>query len=61
MKGKKNLNEENLNNKNSYNELLAIYNRYYGEYKPRESKDNTVSKEADMGEGKLFTKFIMKK
>ena len=61
MKGKKNLNEEKLNNENSYNELLTIYNRYYGEYKPRESQDNKVSKESEMGEGKLFTKLIMKK
>lgn len=61
MEGKKNLNEEKIKNENSYNELLTIYNRYYGEYKPRESQDNKASKESDMDEGKLFTKLIMKK
>ena len=61
MEGKKNLNEEHINSKNSYNELLAIYNRYYGEYKSEESQDKPLSKESDMDEGKLFTRFIMKK
>ena len=58
MKNKKNLNEEKQSVENTYNELLSIYNNHFGEYKPRESQNNPVSKESDMGEGKLFTKFI---
>jgi hypothetical protein len=61
MMSKKNLTEENISNQNSYNELLKIYNRYYGEYKPSEPQNKPESKESDMGEGKLFTKLIMKK
>lgn len=42
-----------------------VYKELFGEYQPDEfspkvgTKNKT--KEADMGEGKLFTKFIMKK
>ena len=34
----------------SYNDLLSIYNRHYGEYKPQKSQDAPVSKEVEMGE-----------
>jgi hypothetical protein len=61
MRNKKILKEEKSDIQNSYNDLLSIYNRYYGEYKPQKSEDKSVSKEADMDEGKLFTKFILKK
>ena len=61
MGNKKILKEEVSDIKNSYNDLLQIYNRHYGEYKSNEPKDAPVSKESDMDEGKLFTKFIMKK
>ena len=61
MGNKKILKEDKSTIENSYNDLLKIYNRHYGERTPSESQDNSVSKESDMGEGKLFTKFIMKK
>jgi hypothetical protein len=61
MGNKKILKEDKSTIENSYNDLLKIYNRHYGEYKSSESQDAPVSKESDMGEGKLFTKFIMKK
>lgn len=61
MENKKILKEDKSSIESSYNDLLQIYNRHYGEYKPSESQDNSVSKESDMDEGKLFTKFIMKK
>jgi hypothetical protein len=61
MRSKKILKEEKSTMENSYNDLLNIYNRYYGEYKPQKSQDEPVSKETEMGEGKLFTNLIMKK
>jgi len=40
-----------------------VYRELFGEYQPRElsPKTRTKNKESDMDEGKLFTKFIMKK
>jgi hypothetical protein len=61
MENKKILKEEKSDIQNSYNDLLQIYNRHFGEYKSNESQDKPISKESDMDEGKLFTKFIMKK
>jgi hypothetical protein len=61
MGNKKILKEDKSTIENSYNDLLKIYNRHYGEYQSNETQDKSVSKESDMDEGKLFTKFIMKK
>jgi len=61
MENKKILKEEKSDIQNSYNDLLQIYNRHFGEYSSNEPQDKPVSKESDMDEGKLFTKFIMKK
>ena len=61
MRNKKILKEEKSEMESSYNDLLSIYNRHYGEYKPQKSQDAPASKEVEMGEGKLFTKFITKK
>jgi hypothetical protein len=61
MGNKKILKEDKSTIENSYNDLLKIYNRHYGEYKSNEPQDAPVSKESDMDEGKLFTKFITKK
>ena len=62
MENNKNISNKNLINKNSFD---RVYKELFGEYQPDEfspkvdTKNKT--KEADMGEGKLFTKFIMKK
>jgi hypothetical protein len=61
MENKKILKEDKSSIENSYNDLLQIYNRHYGEYAPSETQDKPVSKESDIDEGKLFTKFITKK
>jgi hypothetical protein len=58
-------NNKNISNKNSMNESSfdRVYRELFGEYQPRElsPKTRTKNKESDMDEGKLFTKFIMKK
>ena len=58
-------NNKNISNKNSLNESSfdKVYRELFGEYQPRElsPKARTKNKESDMDEGKLFTKFIMKK
>lgn len=59
--------EKNINNpkKKSINEssIESIYTQLFGEYQPDEFSPKAESKikESDIDEGKLFTKFIMKK
>jgi hypothetical protein len=59
--------EKNINNpkKKSINEssIESIYTQLFGEYQPDEfsPKAESKTKESDIDEGKLFTKFIMKK
>jgi hypothetical protein len=59
--------EKNSSNKKSINEssIENIYTQLFGEYQPDEFSPKAESenkiKESDIDEGKLFTKFIMKK
>lgn len=61
MEKKKNIAQKDSLNENS---LKAIYAKYFGEYQPDEyspKSEPKQSKESEMDEGKLFTRFIMKK
>ena len=62
MENKKNSQGKKLVNENS---IEGLYTKYFGEYQPDKfspkSNEASVSKESDMDEGKLFTKFILKK
>jgi hypothetical protein len=62
MENKKHTTKKNLINESSYEKLLKIYNQLFGEYKhSSKTQDKPTSNETDIDEGKLFTKFIMKK
>ena len=58
-------NNKNISNKDSVNEssIEKIYTQLFGKYQPDEftPKAETKTKEADMGEGKLFTKYLANK
>jgi hypothetical protein len=58
-------NNKNTPNKNSINanSFDRIYKELFGEYQPDEfsPKAPNKTKKSDVDEGKLFTKFIMKK
>jgi hypothetical protein len=59
-------NRKNVTKKDSINEssIEKIYTQLFGEYQPDEFSPNAPkgvehkTKESDMGEGKLFTKFL---
>lgn len=60
-------NNKNITKKESINEITIddVYAKFVGEYQPDEftpkSPIKASNKESDMGEGKLFTKLILKK
>lgn len=60
-------NKKNISDKSSINEssIEKIYTQFFGEYQPDEfspkAELKNKTKQADMGEGKLFTKFISNK
>jgi hypothetical protein len=60
-------NNKNITKKGSINEITIddVYAKFVGEYQPDEftpkAPIKSSNKESDMDEGKLFTKFILKK
>ena len=60
-------NNKNITTKQSINEITIddVYAKFVGEYTPDEFTPKvpvkSSNKESDMEEGKLFTKFILKK
>ena len=64
MKNRKNIAKKDLINEGSFENLNKIYYELNGrEYEPDEffkkaSESKSKTKESDMGEGKLFTKFL---
>lgn len=62
MENKKNITKKDLMNESS---IEKIYTQLFGEYQPDEfspkAETKHKAKESDMDEGKLFTRFVMKK